>query len=54
MLLRGFVSSPDGKEMVRMKMLGRREEGEILGELLARRVLKGGGSKLLAETQVEP
>ena len=54
MLLRGFVSSPDGKDMVRMKMLGRREEGEILGELLARRVLKGGGSRLLAETQVEP
>jgi hydroxymethylbilane synthase len=49
MLLRGFVASPDGKEMVRMKMLGRRDEGEILGELLARRVLKGGGSNLLAE-----
>ncbi len=54
MLLRGFVSSPDGKEMVTMKMLGRRDEGEILGELLARRVLKGGGSSLLAETRGEP
>jgi hydroxymethylbilane synthase len=54
MLLRGFVSSPGGREMVRMKMLGRREEGEILGELLARRVLKGGGSSLLAETRGAP
>ncbi len=54
MLLRGFVSSPDGKDMVRMKMLGRRDEGEIIGELLARRVLQGGGSSLLAETRVEP
>ncbi len=50
MLLRGFVSSPDGKEMISMKMFGRREEGEVLGELLARRILKGGGSSLLAET----
>jgi hydroxymethylbilane synthase len=54
MLLRGFVSSPDGKEMVRMNMLGRREEGEIIGELLARRVLNGGGSSLLVEKRGEP
>jgi porphobilinogen deaminase len=54
MMLRGFVSSPDGREMVSMKMLGRREEGEILGELLAHRVLKGGGSRLLAEGSGQP
>ncbi len=54
MLLRGFVSSPDGKDMVRMKMLGRREEGEIIGEILARRVLQGGGRSLLAQTRGEP
>ena len=52
-ILRGFVSSPDGKEMVNMKMLGRREEGEILGELLARRILKNGGDRLLAEGSAE-
>lgn len=54
MMLRGFVSSPDGKEMISMKMSGRRDEGGILGELLARRILKGGGSNLLAETRGEP
>jgi hydroxymethylbilane synthase len=54
MMLRGFVSSPDGKEMVSMKMLGRKEEGEILGELLARSILKAGGSSLLAEKRGEP
>ena len=54
MMLRGFVSSPDGREMVSMNMLGRREEGEIIGELLARRVLNGGGSSLLAEKRGEP
>ena len=54
MMLRGFVSSPDGREMVSMKMLGRREEGEIMGELLAHRVLKGGGSRLLAEGSGQP
>jgi len=53
MMLRGFVSSPDGREMVNMKMLGRREEGEILGELLARRILKNGGHRLLAEGSAE-
>jgi hydroxymethylbilane synthase len=53
MHLRGFVSSPDGKEMVRMKMLGRREEGKTLGDLLARRVLNGGGSSLLVEKRGE-
>jgi hydroxymethylbilane synthase len=54
MMLRGFVSSPDGREMVSMKMLGRREEGEIMGELLAHRVLKGGGTRLLAEGSGQP
>jgi hydroxymethylbilane synthase len=54
MMLRGFVSSPDGREMVSMKMLGRSEEGEIMGELLAHRVLKGGGSRLLAEGIGQP
>jgi hydroxymethylbilane synthase len=54
MMLRGFVSSPDGKEMVRMTMIGRREEGEVLGERLAGRILKSGGSSLLIEKRVEP
>lgn len=53
-LLRGFVSSPDGKGLVKMKMLGREDDAEILGDLLARRILNGGGRELLAGTHGEP
>lgn len=53
-LLRGFVSSPDGKALVKMKMLGREEDAEIVGDLLARRILKGGGKELLAGMNGEP
>jgi len=53
-LLRGFVSSPDGRELVKMKMLGREEDAEIVGELLGRRILKGGGRELLARMSGEP
>lgn len=54
MLLRGFVASSDGKEMISMSVHGRREEAESLGELLARRILEGGGGGLLAEKRGKP
>jgi len=46
-LLKGFVASLDGKEIVKKKMLGPRDNAEILGEFLAKKILDGGGRELL-------
>ena len=47
-LLKGFVASPDGTAMVKEKMLGPKEDAELLGELLAKKIITGGGRDLLA------
>jgi hydroxymethylbilane synthase len=47
-LLKGFVASPDGTAIVRKKMLGPKEDAELLGELLAKKIITGGGRELLA------
>ena len=47
-LLKAFVASLDGKVMIKKKMLGPREEPEILGELLAKKILNAGGREMLA------
>lgn len=48
-LLKGFVASPDGKIVIKKKMLGPKEEAEILGEFLAKKILDDGGRELLAQ-----
>ncbi len=48
-LLKGFVASLDGKVIIKKKMLGTKEDAEILGERLAKRILNGGGRELLAQ-----
>ena len=48
-LLKGFVASVDGKVVIREKMLGPKEDAEILGELLAKKILNNGGRELLAQ-----
>ena len=47
-LLKGFVASPDGTVIVKKKMLGPQEDAELLGELLAKKIITGGGRELLA------
>jgi len=47
-LLKGFVASPDGKILIKKKMLGPKESAEILGELLAKKIFDAGGRELLA------
>jgi len=46
-LLKGFVASLDGKLIIRKKMLGPKEDAEILGELLAKKILAAGGKELI-------
>ena len=46
-LLKAFVASLDGKIMIKKKMLGPEEDAEILGELLAKKILDAGGRELL-------
>jgi len=46
-LLKGFVASLDGKLIIREKVLGPKEEAEILGELLAKKILTSGGKELI-------
>ena len=47
-LLQGFVASLDGRVMVREKVLGPQEDAELLGELLAKKIIAGGGGELLS------
>jgi len=48
-LLKGFVASLDGKIVIKQKMLGPKEDAEILGEFLAKKILDAGGKELLAQ-----
>ena len=48
-LLKGFVASLDGKVIIKKKMLGPKENAEILGEFLAKKILNSGGRQLLAQ-----
>ncbi len=48
-LLKGLVASLDGKKVIKKKMLGPKEEVEMLGELLAKKIIDAGGGKLLAQ-----
>ena len=48
-LLKGLVASRDGKKVIKKKMLGSQEGAEMLGELLAKKIIDAGGRKLLAQ-----
>ena len=52
-LLKGFVASLDGKTIIRKKMLGPKEDAEVLGEFLAKKILDAGGKELLAQFSEE-
>lgn len=52
-LLKGFVASLDGKIIIRKKMLGPKEDAEVLGEFLAKKILDAGGKELLAQFSEE-
>jgi hydroxymethylbilane synthase len=47
-LLKGFVASLDGKQLIKKEMLGPREDAASLGERLAKEILDGGGRELLS------
>jgi len=47
--LRGFVASPDGKQMVSTSLNGRPEDGEALGKSMAQHLIAQGADKILAE-----
>ena len=47
MLLKGFVASLDGKQVIKKEIQGPREDGKSLGECLAKEILAEGGSELL-------
>lgn len=46
--LRGFVSSPDGKQMVSTELTGKPEEGETMGKTMAHHLIAQGADKILA------
>jgi len=50
--LRGFVASPDGKQIVSTELTGKPEEGEELGKTMAHDLIAQGADKILAE--IEP
>ena len=52
-LLKCFVASLDGKVIIKKKMLGPKEDADILGEFLAKRILNDGGRELLAQLSEE-
>jgi hydroxymethylbilane synthase len=49
----GMVASVDGREMIRERMVGRREEAEALGTQLAETILSMGGDRILKEIYEE-
>ena len=51
-LLKGFVASLDGNVIIKKKVLGPKEDAEILGERLAKRILNDGGRELLAQLSI--
>jgi hydroxymethylbilane synthase len=50
--LEGLVADPEGKQIVRGRISGSRDEAEQLGNLLAERLLERGADKLL-ESQID-
>jgi len=49
LLIRGLVGRPDGSEMIRGEIAGRREEAEFLGKTLAEDLLARGADAILKE-----
>jgi len=49
MRLRGLISSPDGKELIRDEASGDPDEPESLGRRLAERLLQSGGEAILKD-----
>jgi len=47
--LRGFVASPDGRQMVSTTLTGAPEKGESLGKEMAQNLIVQGADKILAE-----
>ncbi|MCB1934679.1 MAG: hydroxymethylbilane synthase [Nitrosomonas sp.] len=47
--LRGFVASPDGKQMVSTTLNGKPEDGEEIGKSMAQHLIAQGADKILAE-----
>lgn len=52
-LLQGFVASPDGTQLVKGKLVGPQEDAEMLGELLAKKIIRGGGREVLVHLSRE-
>jgi len=46
--LRGFVASPDGKQMVNDELTGNPETGEEMGQTMAQNLIAQGADKILA------
>ncbi|MDR4516933.1 MAG: hydroxymethylbilane synthase [Nitrosomonas sp.] len=46
--LRGFVASPDGKQMVNNELIGKPEAGEDMGKEMAQNLIAQGADKILA------
>lgn len=46
--LRGFVASPDGKQMVNNELNGKPETGEEMGKVMAQNLIAKGADKILA------
>jgi hydroxymethylbilane synthase len=50
-LLTGFVATPDGKQMLRASMRGKRKDAEKIGTDLAEQMLALGADKILASLE---
>ncbi|MGB8337995.1 MAG: hydroxymethylbilane synthase [Burkholderiales bacterium] len=53
-MLTGFVATPDGKQMLRASMRGKRKDAEKIGTKLAEQMLTLGADKILAELESAP
>jgi hydroxymethylbilane synthase len=51
-LLTGFVATPDGKQMLRASMRGKRKDAEKIGKELAEQMLSLGADKILAALEL--
>ncbi|HEX5802724.1 MAG TPA: hydroxymethylbilane synthase, partial [Azospira sp.] len=47
--LRGFVATPDGKEMVADELRGKPEDADTIGRILAQRLRDQGADAILAK-----
>lgn len=54
LLLTGFVATPDGKQMVRASLRGKRKDAEKIGTGLADRMLALGADRILAALEWPP